>query len=134
MTIELELLLPAIDVDFRRVGALAHRRRALIGLGLLDPESGEIGLDFGYTRRRGRLALARARQTRARRFDRLRQFTVAAREQDLFPTPQLVTQPFVSARLRRLAFQRPMLLFDFEDDVVDAGQVLLRRFELQFGG
>ena len=84
--------------------------------------------------RRRRLALARLGQPRPRRLDALRQLAVPAREQHLLPAPQLLAQPLVAARLRRLALQRAALLLDLEDDVVDAGEVLLRRLELQLGG
>ena len=57
---------------------------------------------------------------------------IPARKQHLLPAPHLVAQARVAARLRRLALERPALLFDLEDDVVDAGEVLLRGLELQF--
>ena len=62
------------------------------------------------------------------------QLAVAPREQDLLPAAQLVAQPLIAARLRRLPLQRAALLLDLEDDVVDAREVLLRRLELQLGG
>ena len=43
----------------------------------------------------------------------------------------LLAQALVPPRLGRLPLQRAPLLFDLEDDVVDARQVLLRRLELE---
>ena len=57
----------------------------------------------------------------------------APREVNLLPAPQLLAQPAVAARPGRLPLERPALLLDLEDDVVDAGQVLLRGLELQLG-
>ena len=105
-----------------------------VRLGLFDPQPRQIRLDFADPRRRRRLALARLSQPRPRRLDRLRQLAVAPREQHLLPPTQLFAQPLVAARLRRLALERTALLFDLEDDVVDAGEVLLRRLELQLRG
>ena len=59
---------------------------------------------------------------------------VAAREEHLLPAPHLVAQPRVAPRLGRLPLERAALLLDLEDDVVDAREVLLRRFELELGG
>ena len=59
---------------------------------------------------------------------------VPLRELHLLPAPQLLAQPPVAPRLGRLPLQRAALLLDLEDDVVDAGQVLLRRLELQLRG
>ena len=109
-------------------------RRAAVGLGLLDAQAPEVGFDLGDAARRRGLALARLGQPRPRRLDALRQLAIAAREQHLLPAAQLLAQPLVAARLRGLPLQRAALLFDLEDDVVDARQVLLRRFELQLGG
>ena len=98
------------------------------------PQPGEVGFDLGQPAGRAGLALARLGQPRPRRLDAVRQLAIAAREQHLLPAPQLVAQPLVAARLGRLPLQRAALLLDLEDDVVDARQVLLRRFELQLGG
>src|SRR5206468_908867 len=70
----------------------------------------------------------------ARGRDRLGELPVLAREQHFFPAAQLVAQLPVPARFRSLPLQRTALLVDLEDDVIDAQQVLLRRFELQLGG
>jgi hypothetical protein len=67
MTIELELLLPAIDIELGGVRALANRGRTVIRFGLFDPQPRQVGLDFGDACRRRRFALARAGRTRARR-------------------------------------------------------------------
>ena len=77
---------------------------------------------------------ARIREPRPRRLDRLAEQPVALRELHLLPAPQLLAQPLVAPRLRRLPLQRAALLLDLEDDVVDAREVLLRRFELQLRG
>ena len=76
-------------------------------------------------------ALARVGQAGARRLDGLRQVAEPPRKQDLLPAAQLVAQALVTPRLGRLALQAAALLVDFEDDVVDAGEVLLRGLELQ---
>src|SRR4029453_12188635 len=70
------------------------------------------------------------RQPRSRRLDGECQLAVPTCEQHLFPAPELVPEPLVSPRLRRLTFQRPTLFLHFEDDVVNAGKVLLRRLQL----
>src|SRR5262245_56845961 len=114
MAIELELLLPPVDVELRGVGALTHRRGTLIRFGLFDPQPREVRLDLGHTRGRRRFALARAGQARPRRLDGVRQLTVAPGKQHFFPTSELVPQPLVSPRLRRLTLQRATLFLDFE--------------------
>ena len=91
----------------------------------------EIGLDLGDACRRGGFALARVAQTPARRFDRLGELPVLAREERLFPPPELVAQLLIPPRPARLPLQRAALFLDLEHDVIDARQVQLRRFELQ---
>ena len=59
---------------------------------------------------------------------------IAAGEQHFLPAPHLIAQARVAARLRRLALQRSALLVDLVNDVFEARQVLLRRFELQLRG
>src|SRR6516164_7991452 len=71
-------------------------------------------------------------QARARRLDCLPEHPVFLRELDLLPSAEFFAQALVAPRLRRLALERAALLLDFENDVVDARQVLLRGFELQF--
>src|SRR6185295_3685740 len=105
-----------------------------LGLDELDPQPSEIGVEFADARRRDRLALAGVGQAGTRRLDRLGELTVLAGEQHLLPVPQLVAQPPVAPRLAGLPLQRAALLLDLENDVVDAGEVLLRRLELQFRG
>ena len=73
-------------------------------------------------------------QSRTRRLDGFGELPVLPREQHFLPAAQLIAQALIPPRLRRLASQRAALLLDFEDDVVDAREVLLRGFELQFGG
>ncbi len=94
----------------------------------------QIRFDLADPGRRRGLALARLGQPRPRRLDRLRQLAVPPREQHLLPPTQLFAQPLVAARLRRLPLQGAALLLDLEHDVVDAGEVLLRRLELQLRG
>ncbi len=85
-------------------------------------------------RRCRRFPHPRVAQTHAGRFDGLRQLPILAREQHFFPAPQLVAQTLMPARLACLALQRSPLFFDFEHDVVDAREVQLGRFKLQFRG
>ena len=73
-------------------------------------------------------------QTSARRLDGFRQRAIAAGEQHLLPSPHLVAQPRVTARLRGLPLERAALLIELVDDVFEAREVLLRGFELQFRG
>src|SRR5581483_1377384 len=84
--------------------------------------------------RRERLALARLGQPRPRRLDRPRELPVLARAQHLLPPPQLGAQLLVPTRPGRLALERAALLLHLEDDVVDAGQVLLGGLKLQLRG
>ena len=62
------------------------------------------------------------------------QLAVAAGKQHFLPSPQLLAQPLVSACLGGLPLQHAALLFDFEDDVVDAGEILLGGLELELRG
>ena len=63
--------------------------------------------------------------------DRLGQLPILARQEDFLAAAQLVAKLLVALRLAGLPLQRPALLFDLEHDVVDAGQVLPRGFELE---
>src|SRR3954454_18877592 len=83
---------------------------------------------------RGGFAGARIGQLSARGLDSLAEHAIPLRELHLLPASQLVAEPAITARLGRLALQRPALLLYFEDDVVDSGEVLLRGLEFQFGG
>src|SRR3954471_17975682 len=134
LAVELELLLLAVDAQLARVRRFARRGRAGVSLDKLDAQPTEVVFHSGDARRRNRLALACLTETSPRRLDRFGELPVLAREQHLFPAPQFVAQPLVAPRLAGLALQRAALLFDFENDVVDAGEILLRRFELQLRG
>src|SRR5688572_19931209 len=131
VTVELLLLLPAVDVELARVRVFADLRRSVVGFGLLDAKPRQVRFHFANPGQRRALALPRLGKAGPRVVDRLCQLAIPPREQHLFPPAQFVAQPLVAPRLRRLTLQRATLLFNFEDDVVDAGQVLLRRLELQ---
>jgi hypothetical protein len=64
---ELLLVLARGEVQLAGVRVLAQRRGALIGLGQLDPQPGEIRFELGEPRRGRRLPLARLREPRAGR-------------------------------------------------------------------
>src|SRR5204862_2277548 len=100
----------------------------------LETQPLERRLDFGEARRRRRFAGPRVGQPGPRRLDRLAEQPMALGELHLLPAPQLVAQPLVAPRLRRLPLQRAALLLDLEDDVVHAREVLLRGLELQLRG
>jgi hypothetical protein len=133
MAVELVLLLPAVDVQLAGMGVFTDPRRARIGFRLLEAQPRQVGFDLGQTSGGRCLAFARLGQSRPCQLDGVRQLAIAAGEQHLFPPPQLVAQPAVAPRLGRLPLQRAALLLDLEDDVVDAGEVLLRGFELELG-
>jgi hypothetical protein len=105
----------------------------LSGLGLRQAQTSELGFDFGQPRGGRRFALTCQTERGARAFDARRQLAILAREEHFLPSTILVAQTLVAACLRRLPLERAALLFDFEDDVVDANQILLRGFELQLG-
>src|SRR5262249_36910547 len=128
---ELDLLLLPVDRQFALVRRLARRGCARFRFHELDTHAPEIDLDLRDARGRGRLTLARLGEPRARRRDRFGELTVFAREEHLLPPLRLAPGPLIPTRLRRLPLQRAALLPDFEDDVVDSREVLLRRFELQ---
>ncbi len=134
LRVERDLLLAAVDVQLARVRRFARGRRTGFRFGELDAKAPEIGLDFGEPRGCHRLALARVAEPRPRRLDDLRQLAILPREQHFLQPPKLVPELLVSTRLRRLPLERPALLVHLEDDVVDPGEVLLRRFELQLRG
>ena len=129
--VERDLLLLAIDGELARVGGLARRGGLRLGLDQLDAQPAQIRFDFGDLRGRGRLAHPGVRELRARRRNRLGQLPILARQQDFLAAAQLVAKLLVAPRLAGLPLQRPALLFDLEHDVVDAGQVLPRGFELE---
>ena len=130
MPVELLLLLTTIDVELSGVSILANPRRTGIGLRLLESQARLFGLHLRDTGRRRRFACAGVGESRVRGVNRLSQLTIASHQEHLFPTPQLLPKPLVSTRLRGLPLERPALLFDLEHDVVNAGEVLLRRFQL----
>ena len=134
LRIERDLLLPPVDLELVRVHGLAGLGGRRIGRRQLDANASQLVLDFGETRRRRRFVRARFVQSRARRFDRFRQAAITPREEHLLPAPHLVAQPRVAAGFRGLALQRSALLVDLVNDVFEAREVLLRRFELELGG
>ena len=105
--------------------------------GRRPPSARGEGVRASLRARRGgpgpRFALTRCREVCPRALDGLAEDAIALRELHFLPAPQLLAQTLVAARLGRLALQRPALLLDLEDDVVDAGEVLLRGFELELG-
>ena len=131
LAIERNLLLLTGDGELAGMRHLSRLARARFGFHELDANAAERRFHIGDMRGGERFARARLREPRARRRNRLRQLPVLPREQHFLPSPQLVAQPPVSPRLRRLALQRATLLLHLEHDVVDAEQVLLRRFELE---
>src|SRR5262249_4145265 len=133
LLVERNLLLAAVDRQLPRVRRFARRRRPRLRFDELDAQPAQIRVDLGDAAGGRRFALPGAGQPRARGLDRLRELAVLAGEQDFLPAAQLFAQLLVAPRLRGLALQRPALLLDFEDDVVDARQVLLRGLELQLG-
>ncbi len=134
LSIEFLLLLPQVDVELASVCVLADSCGAPVGLSLLDAQACEGRFDLGKMRLRRRLALSGDGEPPSGRFDRAGQVAIPSRKQNLFPAPVFFAQPSVASRLRGLSLQRATLLFDFEHDVVDARQVLLGGFELQFCG
>ena len=130
--VEGDLLLETVDGQFRGVGNLARGRRLRLRFREFDARTAEVRLDLRHPGACGRLTLTRIGQACARRLDRFRQLTILAREEHLLPAPQFVAQLLVALGLASLALQRAALLLHFEDDVVDAGEVLLRGIELQF--
>src|SRR5688572_25265165 len=123
MAVEFLLLLAPVDIQLAGVRGLADPRRAAVGLGLFDPQPAEIRFDFRDTGAGGPFAFACGSEPRSRRLDEPGQLTIAPGEQYLLPAPQLVAQALVTPGLRRLPLQRATLLFHFEHDVVDAGQI-----------
>ena len=107
---------------------------AAVGLRQFETQRLGGGLDLGKTGGGERLTLTGVGEPRARRLDRRAERAIAQRELHLLPAAQLLAQPAVAPGLGRLALQRAALLLDFEHDVVDAGQVLLRRLELELRG
>ena len=134
LAVEGNLLLETADLHLARVGGLARRGGLAVGLHELEAQPFERRFELGEPGRGRRLALARVGELGSRRLDGLPEHAVLLGELDLLPSPQLFAQPLVAPRLGRLPLQRAALLLDLEHDVVDAGEVLLRRFELQLRG
>jgi hypothetical protein len=134
MAIEFELLLPAIDIELTGMRVFANRRCAIVGLGLGETQAPKLGFDFGEAGGGRCLALTCQTKLGARPFDARRQLAIPAREEHFLPPAIFVPKPLVTASLRGLPFERAALLLHFEDDVVDANQVLLRGVQLQLGG
>ena len=133
LLIERDLLLPPLVLQLALVRFRAQAVGLAFGLGQLDAHALEIALDLGQARRRDLLALADRGERFARRADGLGQPLVALREEQLLPPAQLAAQPLVAAGLAGLPLERGALALELVDEIVDAGEVLLRRFELELG-
>ena len=133
LLIERDLLLPPLVLQLALVRFRAQAVGLAFGLGQLDAHALEIALDLGEARRRDLLALADRGERFARRADGLGQPLVALREEQLLPPAQLAAQPLVATGLAGLPLQRGALALELVDEIVDAGEVLLRRFELELG-
>ena len=133
LLIERDLLLPPLVLQLALVRFRAQAVGLGFGLGQLDAHALEIALDLGQARRRDLLALAHRGERFARRADGLGQPLVALREEQLLPPAQLAAQPLVAAGLAGLPLERGALALELVDEIVDAGEVLLRRFELELG-
>ena len=103
-------------------------------LGHIDAQRTQRVFVFGNGGGGDRFTFAHVAQPSPRRVNRLRELSIPAREEHLLPAPQLLVQPLMPSGLCGLAFQAAALLLDFEDDVVDAREVLLRGLELELGG
>ena len=99
----------------------------------LDLDALAFTFDQSHLRRCCLLASSPRVEPAASRLDRLSQHPISLGEPDGLPPTQLVTQPAIPARLRRLTLQRASLFLDLMDDVVYAVQVLLRSLQLQLG-
>ena len=133
LPVEFNLLLPPGDVELARVHRLARSGRRGFGLDERDSDTAEIRLCFGHRGRGRRLPFARVRQACPQGFDSLCSLLITAGEQQLLPVTQLVAQPLVPARFRGLSLERAELLFELEDDVFQAREVLRRGLELELG-
>ena len=133
LQVEFELLLTATALEFLGMRGLARSVGRSVRLDELDAQAFERGLDFGDAAGESCLVGPRLLQAVHRRGHRRLQRLVLLPEEQLLPLPQFLAQRAIAAGLRGLALQRAALLLEFEDDVVDAGQVLLRGLELQFG-
>ena len=105
-----------------------------IGLGERKPVPLVRRLQLSHAGRCALLADAGICQTLLGSLDGQRQRGAGAGELHLLPAAQILTQDPVPPRLCRLTLERVPLVVDLEDDVVDAGQVLSCRLDLQLGG
>ena len=121
-------------ISSSRACAASRAVVARVGFGLLDTQTAQSPLRPRRDAAAAAVSRSRASASRAAPIRSPRPAPVLPREQHFLPAPQLVAQPLVAPRLRRLPLQRAALLLDFEDDVVDAREVLLRGFELQLRG
>src|SRR5690606_3779802 len=131
--VELELLLATAALELTRVRRLPCGIGGSIGLGQFETHALEARLEFGYPRGDLLFPLARLAETLRRTHHRLLERLEALGEEQLLPLAQLLAQLAIPARPGRLPFERAALLLELEDDVVDAGQVLLRGLEFQLG-
>ena len=129
MPVELLLLLTTIDVELSGVSILANPRRT-VSASACSSRRRACSDSTSATRADAAASCAGVGESRVRGVNRLSQLTIASHQEHLFPT-QLLPKPLVSTRLCGLPLERPALLFDLEHDVVNAGEVLLRRFQLQ---
>ena len=134
LAIERNLLLLAVDSQLATVRRLPCLRGERLRLNQLDAHATEHRFDFREPGGRHRLAYACVAESAARRTDRFGEQPVLPREEHFFPSPQLVAQPLIAARLPRLAFQCPPLFVDLEHDIVDAKEILPCGIELELGG
>ena len=133
LTVERDLLLPAVDVEFLVVRHVPQPARHGVCLGLGNAQCGERGLNLRQTGGRRRFLLAHVGQSKTRGLDGLRERAVAPGKQHLFPAPHFIAQAGVAPGARRLPLEGALLLLHLIDDVVEACQVLLGRLELELG-
>jgi hypothetical protein len=131
LPVELLLLLTKIDIELARVRVLANlpdRPRPPPA----RSASAQCRFDFARC-----ACAADSRSLASESFPRAdsiaRPGRDTSREEHLLPASIFLAQPAIPSRLRRLPLQGAALFLDFEHDVVDAREVLLRGFELQFG-
>jgi len=134
MPIEGDLLLQPPDRELARMRKLTRFGLGRVCLGQFEPEGFGRRFDLGQVGGRTHFPLTCLRQLRARGLDGRAERAIARGELHLLPAPQFLPQAAIAACLRGLPLQHTALLLHFEDDVVDAGQVLLGGFELELGG
>src|SRR5439155_7979753 len=79
LAIELELLLPAIQLELTSVRVFADRPCVRVGFGLLDSQASKRCLHFSAVAGRRRFALAGVRQPTARAVDAVLQLAILPR-------------------------------------------------------